>query len=72
MAELSVIARSEDISLQTMMFAASTRTLVLGAVGRVYRVRAYCRGRDKILQAVAESEDTPRGVEQYLIQLWPA
>ncbi|MFB6756316.1 hypothetical protein ACFCX6_35965 [Streptomyces sp. NPDC056353] len=57
--------------LQLWTYTAMTMDeIALGMTGRTWHVRVYAKGRDQVRELA--QHDVPEGVEQYVVQFWPA
>jgi hypothetical protein len=69
-AEAEFESSSGEVAVWSMSLGRTEEAFALGRAG-VWRVRASCRGR-AAAAALSELEGTGEGVEQYLLQFWPA
>lgn len=44
--------------------------LRLSGVGGTWKARVYCAGREEVRRLAQEG--VPEGIEEYLVQFWPA
>lgn len=67
--EMAVAGDGEPVTVRVapVMSKGPERSISIPDGAGRYRVRVYSRGRDEVLRS---SESIPRGVEEWLIQLW--
>ncbi|PLW65314.1 hypothetical protein C0036_27190 [Streptomyces sp. DJ] len=69
-AEAGFDSSSGEVAVWSMSLGRTDEAFTLGSAGP-WHVRASCRGRAEAA-ALSEGEGTGEGVEQYLVQFWPA
>ncbi|MGW1769635.1 hypothetical protein ACWCQL_37025 [Streptomyces sp. NPDC002073] len=67
--EAEIASVTGTLSVETMSGVGEGR-VKLGRPDTLWKVRAYCSGRAEVARLAAVG--VPEGVEQYLVQFWPA